>query len=491
MDGTPAEGTPAEGTPPEGTPPEGTRRGLSAGQEAMWFVHRMAPGSAAYNITLAFRVRTSASAPLDVPVLRRAVAELAARHEVLHSTFAEGEQGPVRVVGPPDLVGLDVREVPDAGDARLHDLVRRAGAEPFRLTAQAPLRVVLLRRAPDDAVLAVVAHHIVSDRTSQWLIMRDLLDAYRGLAGSGGPARRPLAASFDDHVAAERRMLASPRRAELEARWARLCAGVPAAELPADRPRPARQTFGGATHRVTFPADLDRRLRERAEQAGVTPFVQLLGIFEALLHRYGGQPEFVLGCPVATRFGGAMRDVVGYLVNTVALRAAFPPGTTFAQAVASARRQLRDALGAARYPFPLVPKALDLPRAEDRPPVFQIAVTMVAAGNREPLLDLLADDASAELEYGGLRLSIVDVAHMEGQLDLNVELRQSPNSLTAVLRYNTDLFESTTIERLGEHFVLLSRAAAEDPGARIGAVPLMTEDELRGLLRLGQGATAP
>ncbi|WP_067464481.1 condensation domain-containing protein [Actinomadura macra] len=469
---------------------EGIQRRLSAGQEAMWFVHRMAPDSAAYNITLAFRVRTRASAPLDVPALRRAVTALAGRHEVLRSTFAEEEAGPVRLVGPADLVALDVREVAGADEARLHDLVGAVGAEPFRLTTQAPLRVVLLRRAPDDAVLVVVAHHIVSDRTSQWLIMRDLLDAYCGLAASGRPAWRPLKASFDDHVVAERQMLASPRRAELEERWSRLCAGVPAAELPADRPRPARQTFGGATHRVTFPADLDRRLRENAERAGVTPFVQLLGIFQALLHRYGGQPEFLIGCPVATRFGGGMRDVVGYLVNTVALRAAFTPDTTFAQAVESAQRQMRDAVGVARYPFPLVPGALDLPREQDRPPVFQIAATMVATSRLEPLLDLLADDAAAELEYGGLRLSIMDVAHMEGQLDLNVELRRSRNSLTAVLRYNTDLFDLSTIERLGDHFLLLARAAVEEPGARIGAVSLMTADELRGLLRLGQGAAA-
>ncbi|MFI0370687.1 condensation domain-containing protein [Actinomadura sp. 1N219] len=469
----------------------GDQRGLSAGQEAMWFVHRWAPDSAAYNITLAFRVRTPASAPFDVPTLRRAVTELAGRHEVLRSTFADEGAGPVRLAGQVDLVALDVREVPGADDAELHDLVAEAGSAPFRLTEEAPLRVVLLRRAPGDAVLVVVTHHIVSDRTSQWLIMRDLLDAYLGLTETGSPAWRPLKASFDDHVAAERRMLASPQRAELEDRWSRICAGAPAAVLPADRPRPVRQTFGGATHRVTFPADLDRRLRESAERAGVTQFVQLLGVFQALLHRYGGQPEFLIGCPVATRFGGAMRDVVGYLVNTVALRAAFTPDTTFAQAVESAQRQMRDAVGVARYPFPLVPGVLGLPRVQDRPPVFQIAATMVTANRLEPLLDLLADDAAAELDYGGLRLSIVDVAHMEGQLDLNVELRRSRNSLTAVLRYNTDLFEPETIERLGDHFLLLARAAVDDPGARVGAVSLMTEDELRGLLRLGQGAAGP
>lgn len=354
---------------------------------------------------------------------------------------------------------------------------------------ETPFRVVLLCRAPGDAVLVVVAHHIVSDRTSQWLIMRDLLDAYLGLTGSGSPDWEPLTASFDDHVTAERRLLGSSRRAELEERWVRLVSGAQAAELPTDRPRPARQTFVGATHQVVFPADLDRRLRESARTAGVTPFVQLLGVFEVLLHRYGAPPEFLVGCPASTRFGAGMREVVGYLVNSVALRASVGPDTTFADAVASAKEQLRDAMGVARYPFPLVAGALNLPRRTDRPPVFQIALTIVATSKLEPLLDLLADDASGELTYRGLRLSIVDAPHMEGQLDLNVELRQSPTSLTAVLRYNTDLFDRATIERFGDHFLLLAGAAAADPGVRAGSVPLMSDSELRAMLQVGTGVT--
>ncbi|GAA0373375.1 condensation domain-containing protein [Actinoallomurus spadix] len=449
-------------------------RRLSAGQDAMWHLHRLAPDRAAYNITLAVRVRT----PLEPDLLHRAVAALAARHDLLRSVFTEIDGVPWRVVRAPAMVRLEVREMAGADDDAVAAAARDVGRTPFRL-AEGAVRLVLLRRRHDDAVLVVVAHHIISDRTSQWLLMRDLLDAYRGLLTAGEPAWSELDRAFDDHVEDERRLLASPRGPELAERWRRICADAPAAELPADRPRPERQGFTGATVQRRFPDALHGRLRPAADALGVTPFALVLGAFETVLHRYTGHDRFLIGCPASIRFRRGMRDVVGYLVNTLVLRARLSPATTLGEAAVSAYRQTATAMAAARYPTVL------LPRPEDRARLFHIAVTMVTANRMEPLLDLL----DGGLDYGGLRLELVDVPHMEGQLDLSVELRESRGALTVTFRYDVDLFDAVTIERLADHLVTVTEAAVADPGTPVSGVSLGDETDLERLLAMGTGPT--
>jgi Condensation domain len=449
-------------------------RRLSAGQDAMWHLHRLAPERAAYNITLAVRVRT----PLDPDLLHRAVAMLAARHDLLRSVFTEIEGVPRRVVRDPAMVRLEIREVAGADDDAVAAMASEAGRAPFVLTEGA-FRIVLLRRRDDDAVLVAVAHHIVSDRTSQWLLMRDLLDAYRGLLTIGEPAWSELEQTFDDHVETERRLVASPRGAELAASWQEICADAPAAELPTDRPRPERPGFTGATVTRRFPDGLRGRLRPAADALGVTPFALVLGCFEVVLHRYTGRDRFLIGCPASVRFRRGVRDVVGYLVNTLVLRARLSPATTLGEAAVAAHRQTGTAMRAARYPTAL------LPRPAGRTRLFHIAVTLVAATRMEPLLDML----DGEIDYGGLRLALVDVPHMEGQFDLSVELRESRESLTAVFRYDLDLFDAVTIERLADHLVTVTEAAVADPATPVHAVSLADRTDLDRLLAMGTGPT--
>ncbi|MFE9564788.1 condensation domain-containing protein [Streptomyces sp. NPDC006487] len=442
---------------------------LSAGQEAMWFLHRLAPESAAYNIVLGVRVHSA----LDEGALRRATAELARRHELLRSLYQEEDGRPLRRPAPRPDTPFEVHEATGASDAELADLARAAGARPFRLSQGPPYRVVLLRRGPADAALVVAAHHIAGDATSQWLMLRDLLDAYAGFA-AGGPGGLPAAeVPYGAHVAEERRLAATPARQRAERYWAALGEGTVAATLPADRPRGAAAALRGATHAHRIDPELAQRLPKAAALARATPFGMLLGAFQAAVHRSTGLHDFVIGCPASVRMGKGASDMVGYLVNSLALRARFTPDTTVGEAVSAAHEGLLRGLSHLRHPVPV--------------PQFAMAVTLLAM-DRLPVPGLIGDGNGTDgngTEYAGLRLSLLDLPHMEGQFDFNVELRFGRAGLTVVLRYADDLFTEQTVRRFAEVFERMVRAAVEEPDTAVSRVPLVSTEDLADLLSLG------
>ncbi|MDQ7903621.1 condensation domain-containing protein [Phytohabitans sp. ZYX-F-186] len=449
---------------------DGTRP-LSVGQESLWLLHKLAPDSAAYNLAGGARM---APAP-DVPALARAVRALSARHDGLRSVFVEVDGRPRRVVREAEPDGLDVRDVPDADDERLWEMVLEVTREPFALTREArPFRAVLLRRR-EDAAFLMVTHHIVTDATSQWLLWRDLIAAYEAYATGGEPDLPPVRASYDDHVAREARLLDSPSGERMAEHWREVCAGAVPAELPTDRPRPPFQSFQGASVARRLPDEVAEGLRATAARIGVSPFAFLLGTFQGLLYRHTGQPDFTVGCPASTRRAAA-REVVGYYVNPILLRSRFARSTTFADAAVAANHQVRRGMAGAAYPYPLVAR-------EAAGPLFRIAVTMVAADRFGPTLERAV--AGEVMHVAGRKLSYMEIPHMEGQCDLTVEFTQDASALVTVFRYDTDLFERATVDRLLDHFVRLVEAGVADPLTKITRAPLVSAAERQRLLAMG------
>ncbi|MFE6763995.1 condensation domain-containing protein [Streptomyces sp. NPDC057689] len=432
---------------------------LSAGQEAMWFLHRLAPLSAAYNVVLGVRTHS----PLDEKALGRAVAALARRHELLTSVYEEEDGQPVRRPAPGLPVPFEVREVPGRTDEELALLAREAGARPFALSDAWPFRVVLLRRGPADAALVVAAHHIASDATSQWLMLRDLLDSY---ALGGAPL--PAAAPYSRYVDRERALTGSPAHVRAEEFWAGLGAGTVAATLPHDRPGTGRAALRGATYVHPIDPELAARVPHAAARIGVTPFALLLGAFQAAVHRSTGLDDFLIGCPASTRIAKGTADMVGYLVNSLALRARFGAGATIGETVDEAHLGLLAGLRRLRHPVPV--------------PGFAMAVTLLAT-DRLPVPGLAG--AVEGTTYGGLRLTLLDLPHMEGQFDFNVELRSGADELTVVLRYADDLFERETVERFAELYTRMIEAAVDRPAAAVSRIAPTADDQLAELLALG------
>jgi condensation domain-containing protein len=438
----------------------------------------MAPDSAAYNVTVAVLIRS----PLDESRLERAVVALEERHDVLRSTFVEIDGMPWRVIHPVEQgrsAAFTVRDVGRIDDLRLRTLAHQQTTKPFPLTdGGRGFRVVLLRRGPDDAILVLAAHHIVVDAFSLFLMLRDLLDAYRALGDDpSAPPLAPLRRRYQDFVTTERELLESARGKALAAHWREVCTGSMAAMLQPDRPAPVRTRYVGASCELRTAPDFPVRLRAAAAALRANPFAYLLGTFEAMLHRLTGQDDFLIGMSVAARAAPGMRDLVGYLVNTLPLRARFGPAASLADAVASAKQQVASGLVNMAYPVQLMVDTASAAPAATRPPLFRITFTMLADHYVPFVPPIPSGDelVGPEIEYAGIRLAYFELPQQEGQFDLSVEMRQVGPLLTGVFRYNTELFDRATIEALVEQYGRLLEVAVAAPGTRIRDVSLVDD----------------
>ena len=452
---------------------------LSVGQQSLWLLYQLDPDSPAYNDAGAGRLTPGP----DVAAMSQAVDLLVERHEMLRSRFLEINCTPVRIEDPTG-AALEVRQVDELDDASLLRAVDALAKRPFDLEQTGPLRIVLLRRET-DAVLVVVNHHIATDAASQWIIWRDLLDSYAAIVDGRRPELPTLTGNYHDHVEAEERLL-DAKRVQLERYWRNVCAGVEAAELPLDRPRGSRQSGSGATTSRRLPDELVDAVHRTAVGLGVTPFAFLLGVFQSLIYRYTSQSSFLLGCPTTTRRQRRARDVVGYFVNTLVVRADFAGHATFAQAAKQAAQQIMSGTAHVGYPFPLLQRLDSGPTGVRRSALFRIAVTMVSASRYGAALDELADGKQAT-SIGGLQMEILDVPRLEGQADLNVEITRSTNSLKTIFRYDTGIFEDATIQRLLDSYVRLIELSVADPTAGVTAGSLLTPQERVQMLAFATG----
>ncbi|MEU5693060.1 condensation domain-containing protein [Actinosynnema sp. NPDC020468] len=365
-------------------------------------------------------------------------------------------------------------------------LARAEVAVPFRLEHEGPVRVVLVRVGVDDAVLVFVVHHIAMDFGSLVRVVREVLDAYRGEL-----TEKESGHTYADFVAAERGFLDSDRGRDAAEYWRTALVGAPTSlELPFDRPRPARPRFRGAVHAFQLPPDVVTTLGPTARALKVTPVRHLIGVFQALLHRHSAQREFLLGCDAQSALSLSHRGVVGYFTNRLLLRARCVPGVTFRDLARAVGEQLSAATAHGDYPFALLRHALGLSAPSDATPLATVAVSMISVDPSDPLLALATREDGHEVDHAGLRLVGVDVPQQAGQFDLTLEVIRSRADVHCALKYDTDLFDRTTAERLGDHYVRLLRAAATDPDRPVAAVPLMDETERARLLAFATGGPA-
>jgi amino acid adenylation domain-containing protein len=462
----------------------------SAGQRALWFLERLAPGNGANHIAAAVRVRTA----VDPAVLGRALAALARRHPALRTAFPEAAGEPVLRVHERMDLDLTVREVAafdGAFDAELLDLAHR----PFDLPRGPLCRVGLwTRRTPDgepaDAVLAFCIHHAVADFASLAIVARDLGSLYAAeAAGSPGfPDLGRPPKDFRAYAARQEERLAGPEGERLWRYWlARLAGELPPLDLPTDRPRPAVQTFvgGSLVHRLDAAAAAGIRRLARAQ--GLTLFGVLLAGFQTLLHRYAGQREILVGSPTAGRGEPGLERTVGYFVNPVVLAADFASVKTFAELAAQVRATVKGALAHAALPFPLLVERLRPIRDPNRAPIFQALLAFQRTPRREPsenaALGALALGVSGPpIDLGGLVATPLPFALRRSQFDLSLIAAEVGEELGFRLFYNSDLFDATTAARLlGAWGELI--AGLGDGTAEITALPLASAAETAQLLR--------
>jgi len=483
---------------------------LSYGQRGLWFLSRLAPESAAYNIVAAARVRGG----LVSPALERALRALVARHGALRTTFPSLSGEPrQRVAARGELdfrAVLDFREVNAAGweEQRVTAWLAAEGYRQFDLENGPLLRVRVLRGAEEsEPVVLLAVHHLVSDFASLAVMVRELAALYREELG-GPPALlpRPLA-TYADFVRWQEELLASPEGERQERYWRERLAGeLPVLELPADRPQPPVQTDRGGVVSLHLADEPLARLRALGRQRGATLYMTLLAAFQTLLHRYSGEDDILVGSPTAGRGAAALAKVVGYFVNPLVLRSDLSGDPPFTELLDRVRRTALDAFAHPDLPFPRLAEELQPVRDPSRSPVFQVLfVFQQGVGREAPLAAFALGESGPRLAFDDLTLEPLSLPERRAQFDLTLMaaelavlaesaelagLEETGGGLAATLEYNADLFDRTNVLRLAGNLLTLLSGIAERPEETLGALPLLTAPERAQLLEWSGSAVA-
>ncbi|MCO2831833.1 amino acid adenylation domain-containing protein [Pseudomonas aeruginosa] len=438
---------------------------LSFAQERQWFIWRLDPHSAAYNIPVALRLK----GPLRRDALQGALDLLVQRHETLRTTFVEHDGAPRQVIHPTLPIAIEERRPPVAGED-LKGLVETEAHRPFDLQRGPLLRVLLLPLATDECVLVLTLHHIIADGWSMQVLVDELIRVYAALRHDEPPALAELPIQYADFAAWQRQWMDGGERERQLGYWvSRLGGEQPLLELPSDRPRPQQQSHRGRRIGIPLPAELAEALRRLAQAEQGTLFMLLLASFQALLHRYSGQNDIRVGVPIANRNREETEGLIGFFVNTQVLRAELDGQLPFRELLRQVRRAVVEAQGHQDLPFEQLVDALQPERSLSHAPLFQVMYNHQRDDHRGSRFASLG-----ELEVEDLAWDV-----QTAQFDLTLDTYESSNGLLAELTYATDLFDASSAERIAGHWLNLLRSIVARPEARIAELKLLDEAEAR------------
>ncbi len=449
----------------QSTEPAGEAFALPASfaQQRLWFLDQLEPGSATYNVPLVTRLR----GPLDVAALEAALYGLVERHESLRTGFFLEEGTPQQLISPPrplTLVHTDLRGRADA-EARARMLVDEEARRPFDLAGDRLVRVALIRLADEDHIFILTVHHIVSDAWSVGVIKRELTALYNAKL-EGRVAELPeLTIQPGDYAVWQQEWMETGGLDEQVEYWRQQLAGAPALlELPTDKPRPAVQSFRGATVRRTLPAPLAESLRALGEEQGVTMFMTLLTAFMTMLARYTGRSDILVASPVANRSRVELEGIVGLFVNTLVLRSSIDGNASFSDNLAQVREASLGAFSHQDLPFEKLVQELNPKRDRSHAPLAQVFFHAQSA-------------AESSGGFAGLEQEPIAAERGTSKFDLALLVRDGPTGLVISLEYCTDLFEAATIARMLGHLQTLLEGIVEDPSRPVAALPMLEAAE--------------
>ncbi|MGH6958375.1 MAG: condensation domain-containing protein, partial [Caulobacteraceae bacterium] len=363
-----------------------------------------------------------------------------------------------------DLCGLPPERREDAARRIAEDDAR----QPFDLAKAPLLRAKVVRLAPDSHRLLLTLHHIVFDGVSIYrILMPELTELYAAFARGGPPPPAPLRVQYADYALWRSDRLETDRlRRELDY-WRAKLADAPTLNLPSDRPRPASPSHRGAMETFALTPELTDALKGLSARQGVTLYVTLLAAFKAMLHRYTGQDDIVIGAVTDTRRRPELENVIGYFLNSLALRSRPTGETRFRDYLREVQATVVDALDASNVPFDRIVRELRVQRHGARHPLFQVLFSI------EPPAPPFAD---------GWDLTQMDVAVTTAKFDLYLELDERDDRLIGRFLYSADLFDAATIRRMIGHWTTLLGGAVADPQCALARLPLLTAAEQREIL---------
>jgi len=444
---------------------ESGRAPLSFAQQRLWFFSQLEPNSPLYNLPTVVRLRGR----LYRGALEKALTAIVARHEALRARFVAEDGNPVQVIGAPVPVELPVIELSRTPglqrEAELRRVLQEQVARPFDLSCDLPMRAVLVELGPAEHVLALNLHHIVSDAWSMSVFFRELALFY-GAFGEGRNVTLPeLPIQYTDYAVWQREWMQGEVMERQLDYWKRHLAGAPhVLELPADRPRPAIQTFRGGRAERILPAALLEEVRVLGHGEGATLFMTLLAAFKVLLYRYTRQVDPVVGSPIACRNQLETEGLIGFFVNTLALHTDLSGDPAFRKLLARVRQVTLDGYAHQDLPFEQLVEELQPQRSARHAPLVQVMFVL-----QTPL--------ARGLELPGLTVAAVEVDTGTSKFDLTLAVEERADGLLATVEYNSDLFDAATADRILQHFQTLLEGIVANPAQSISRLPLLTDVE--------------
>ncbi|WP_328515009.1 condensation domain-containing protein [Ralstonia pseudosolanacearum] len=443
---------------------------LSFAQQRLWFLAQMEGGSEAYHIPVGLRLKGE----LDEDALRRSLDRIVARHEALRTRFEVQEGQAVQLIVPAD-VGLTLEWVDlSTEEASEHQLGLLAEAEaraPFDLEQGPLIRGRLVKLGEQEHVLLITMHHIVSDGWSQGVLARELGMLYEAYRSGGEDPLPALPIQYADYAVWQRRWLEGAELQRQGTYWEQALAGAPTLlSLPTDRARPAQQDYAGGSVEVIFDETLSAGLRKLSQRHGTTLFMTVLAGWSALLSRLSGQEEVVVGSPVANRTRSEVEGLIGFFVNTLALRVEVG-GATVSELLGRVKAKVLEAQAHQDLPFEQVVERVRPVRSLSHSPVFQAALSW-----------LNTEAVGLSLELDGLTIEGVGAGQAAAKFDLTLELRETSEGLTGSLDYATALFDRETIERYLGYLQRLLAAMVENDSQQVSRIGLLDKDERAQLL---------
>ncbi|AGZ30668.1 non-ribosomal peptide synthetase [Burkholderia pseudomallei] len=454
----------AEVLPPIPLAPRDGRIALSLAQQRLWFLTQLEGVSEAYHMSGAVRL----DGPLNREVLQRALNRIVMRHEALRTCFAREEGEPIQVIQPHADLTMSYHDLREAeqSEQRAKDLSQAHASAPFDLSRDLPVRVLLLQLADEAHVVQVVMHHIASDGWSVGVFLQELSALYGSFIAEQGDPLAPLPLQYADYAAWQRRWLASGQLEKQGAFWQTNLSGAPTLlELPTDRPRPPKQSHAGASVEVKLGAALSERVKRLSQRHGVTPYMTLLSSWAAVLSRLSGQEEVVIGSPVAGRNRTEVEALIGFFVNTLALRLDLSSEPTVGELLKRTKAQVLSAQAHQDLPFDQVVERVKPPRSTAHPPLFQV-------------MFVWQNMPAGELTIPGLTIRAVETPLQTAQFELTLSLQEAGDDIVGHLNYASALFDESTVRRYVTYWCrLLEGMTAGAADQTIVGLPLLDEAE--------------
>ena len=426
---------------------------LSYAQQRLWFLDQLIPNSALYNIPITMRIEGE----LDIEAWEKSLQAIIARHESLRTTFTEVDGEGIQVIHPQLDWKLNVVDLQSLAEAQqkteVQRLVKEDANQPFDLTKGPLMRATLIQVAQQSYVFVLNLHHIVADGWSMGVLMDELAACYEAFRNGETPSLPELSIQYADYASWQRQWLEEGNLEKQLHYWQeKLQDSEPLLPLPTDFPRPAEQRYDGALYTTTFSKELLEKLQALSREEGATLFMTLLSGFQAMLGRYTGKEDILVGTPVAGRNRREAEELIGFFVNTLVMRGDLSGEPTFREFLGRIRETALEAYAHQDVPFEKLVDELELERSLSYSPLFQV---MFVLQNIPPIDRKLADLQVLPYESGS--------EEMLTKFDLTVTMMETEEGLVTTFEYNTHLFMRSTIERMVTHFHHLLEGIVEDP----------------------------